>query len=106
MSSADNFGTVVNAFSTVSMAFNAAQLARALWMRHCPNKARIDELRDIVTEWRKWRARLSPEERVYIEAHRPGFLDQMATELSMYVDVPQEHLFAGSPRSIIVPTRR
>ncbi|KAJ8502135.1 hypothetical protein ONZ51_g222 [Trametes cubensis] len=83
MSSADNFGTVVNAFSTVSMAFNAAQLARALWMRHCPNKARIDELRDIVTEWRKWRARLSPEERVYIEAHRPGFLDQMATELSI-----------------------
>ncbi|KAI0334927.1 hypothetical protein GY45DRAFT_1065590 [Cubamyces sp. BRFM 1775] len=81
-SASDNFGTVVNAFSTAVLACNAAALARSTWMRYCPTQTRIDQLSEVVSHWRKWIDGVSPDERMRIEAQHPGFFDDMDKQLA------------------------
>ncbi|KAI0643663.1 hypothetical protein C8Q79DRAFT_1012234 [Trametes meyenii] len=74
---ASTFGTIMNAFSLVSLMFGAVAIAGKFYMSQCPSEIRIAKLRAILDEWETWLANLSTLERQELEAQSPGLYKHM-----------------------------
>ena len=78
----DYFGFVVNVFNLFQFAGSTiGKPAIGYYTKWCPNKNSINELRDILNDWKDVLNGLEPEQRAQFEADHPGEFDSMMRDI-------------------------
>ncbi len=84
----DQFGFVVNVFNLFQFAGSAiGRPALGFYASLCPNKDSINQLREILSEWKDVLNGLEPEQRAQFENDHPGEFDSMMRGIRTYVPI-------------------